>query len=176
MGKYQLVNPVIIGTFSNTYDATNPSNAAKKFWENLTSDNKYITGDIPKFLFTMKNENNKLHHFMVKEKLSGRHADYTISELNVNLPANKQKKFMNASEKVANKVQSGGGAKNKRYDDDSSSDEDINDLFNYVRLKKAVRPITYWWYTPSIYNDPVLFTPSFVAPISPYIQLWLPSP
>jgi len=73
-----------------------------------------------------------------------------------------------------------GGAKRNRYkddvdDDSDSSDQDLDDLFKYVRLKKAVKPIVYWWYTPSLYKIDTIFTPSFVAPISPYVQLWIPN-
>ena len=52
---------------------------------------------------------------------------------------------------------------------------DLDDLFKYIRSKKAVRPISYWWYTPSIYNIDTVFTPSFIAPLSPYVQLWIPN-
>lgn len=181
MGKYQLVNPVIIGTFSNTYNAKNSNDAAKQFWENLTSDNKYVNGNIPKFLFTLKDEQSNLHHYMVKEKLEGRFANYSIVNVDVDMSNSKEQTFLQKSEEVranAEQLMKGGKSGRKRYDDDSdsdSSDQDLDELFEYVRLKKAVRPIVYWWYTPSIYNVDSVFTPSFVAPISPYVQLWIPN-
>jgi sulfite reductase alpha subunit-like flavoprotein len=183
MGKYQLVNPVIIGTFANTYDAKNPDEAAKNFWEKLTSDNKYVTGNIPKFLFTLKNdESSELYHYMVKEKLEGHHADYVITKVNVDISANQQRDFLKKSSEVKETAEQlmTGGAKRSRYkddidDDSDSSDQDLDDLFKYVRLKKAVKPIVYWWYTPSLYKIDNIFTPSFVAPISPYVQLWIPN-
>lgn len=181
MGKYQLVNPVIVGTFSNSYSGKNSDDAAKQFWENLTSENKYVTGNIPKFLFTLRDENsNKLHHYIVKEKLEGRHADYIITNIDVNMDKNKERDFLNKSHEVRKSVETEmtGGKHRKRYDDDSDdsdSSKDLDELFSYIRLKKAARPISYWWYTPSIYNIDTMFTPSFVAPLSPYVQLWIPN-
>lgn len=180
MGKYQLVNPVIVGTFSNTYSAKNSDDAAKQFWENLTSDNKYVTGNIPKFLFTMRDENsNELHHYMVKEKMEGRHANYVITNVDAKMNDKKEREFLEKSNEIRQFAENAmvGGKHRKRYDDDDSSsdssDQDLDELFSYMRLKKAVRPISYWWYTPSIYNVDTVFTPSFVAPLSPYVQLWI---
>jgi len=183
MGKYQLVNPVIVGTFENSYIGKNSDDAAKQFWENLTSENKYVTGNIPKFLFTLKDENtNELYHYVVKEKMEGRHADYVITHIDVNMNDNSKETFLNKSNEVRNFAENNmkGGKHRKRYDEDDSSssdssDQDLDELFNYIRLKKAVRPISYWWYTPSIYNVNTVFTPSFVAPLSPYVQLWIPN-
>ena len=181
MGKYQLVNPVIVGTFNNVYSAKNSDDAAKQFWETLTSDNKYVTGNIPKFLFTLKDENSeKLYHYMVKETLEGRQANYTITHIDVDIKDDLQKKFMDKSNEIRNNADKlmDGGRRRRRYDDDDdsdSSDEDLDDLFKYIRSKKAVRPISYWWYTPSIYNIDTVFTPSFIAPLSPYVQLWIPN-
>lgn len=185
MGKYKLVNPVIVGTFPVNYTASVPEEAAKQFWDNLTSDNNYVTGNVPKFLFTLQDEkSNKLHHYLVKETIEGKHADYSIKEINTNVSESNLKKFLNKSNKVRQNVEgyfSGskrGGSKShkKRYeDDDSSSDsDDEDDLFKYIRLNRSIKPIVYWWFTPSIYNTKTVFTPSFVAPISPYTQLWIP--
>lgn len=183
MGKYQLVNPVIVGTFSNSYNGKNSDDAAKQFWENLTSENKYVTGNIPKFLFTLRDEgSNELHHYMVKEKMEGRHADYVITNVDVTMNGNKQRDFLNKSNEIRQSAENAmtGGKHRKRYDDDDelddsdSSDQDLDELFSYIRLKKAAKPISYWWYTPSIYNIDTVFTPSFVAPLSPYVQLWIP--
>ena len=192
MGKFKLVNPVIIGTFNDTYESSFVDDAAKKFWETLTTDNKYITGNIPKFLFTLMDmSNEKLHHYLVKEKPEGSHADYSIVKINVELTSDQKKEFLkevnkvrSSSEKMMNDKQiEQSGGKRKRYNDvnddndDSSStdsDSDIDDLFKYIKLKRAIRPIVYWWYTPVIYKIDTIFTPTFVAPISPYVQLWLP--
>lgn len=181
MVKYQLINPVIVGTFDNKYEAKTPNLAAQQFWEALTSDNKYVMGNIPKFLFTLKEENtDTLHHYMVKEKLEGgRKTNYVITNIEVEIDKGLHDKFLEKSREIrrtAENLLEGGKKHRKRYDDDSdTSDEDLDDLFRYIRLKKSVKPISYWWYTPSIYNIDTIFTPTFVAPLSPYTQLWIPN-
>jgi hypothetical protein len=119
---------------------------------------------------------------MVKEKLEGRHADYIITNVDVSMNENKQRDFINKSNEVRQTAENSmtGGKHRKRYDDEDdsssdSSDQDLDELFRYIRLKKSVRPIAYWWYTPSIYDIDTVFTPSFVAPLSPYVQLWIPN-
>jgi hypothetical protein len=32
-------------------------------------------------------------------------------------------------------------------------------------------PITYWWYTPSIYGLKSIYIPTFAHPLSPYIHI-----
>jgi len=184
MKKFRLVNPVITGTFNTTYEASNSDEAAKMFWKTLTEEKKYITGNVPKFLFTLMDETGNLFHYMVKEKAEGSYADYTIEKVDVKLSDEEEKKFLEEVEKVQKnnekleekETEQAGGKRRKRYDDSSSSssdsDDDIDELFKYIRLKKANRPISYWWYTPGLYNTDSVFTPTFVAPISPYVQLW----
>ena len=185
MVELTVINPVIAGTFKNTYTAINSETAAKDFWENLTSKGKYISGDVPKFLFTMMNTKTKeLHHFMVNEKPNGKFADYSIDEIDLKLSNEESKQLINESEKAqrnSSKMMEGG--KRKRYeeddDDDSSSSsdsDDIDDLFKSIRFKRANRPIVYWWYTPTVYKIENIFTPTFVSPIAPYVQLWIPRP
>jgi len=182
MGKFKLVNPVIIGTFVDTYEAGSSDEAAKKFWDSLTVDNKYISGNVPKFLFTlMDTSDNELYHYMVKEKPEGSHADYSISKVDVSMTPKDKKEFLATIDKVkedSSKMMNQSGGKRRRYeeddDSDDSSDSDIDDLFKYVRLRNSFKPISYWWYTPALYNIDTVFTPNFVAPISPYVQLWIP--
>lgn len=182
MGKFKLVNPVIIGTFVDTYETNNADEAAKKFWDTLTTDNKYVTGNIPKFLFTLMDVSNKeLFHYMVREKPEGTHADYSITKVNVEMTSQQKKEFFNEIEKVRSdsdkmmkKEQEGGKRRRYEEDDSDSSDSDVDDLFRYVRLRNAIKPISYWWYTPALYHVDTVFTPNFVAPISPYVQLWIP--
>jgi hypothetical protein len=187
MGKFKLVNPVILGTFSDSYDAKTVENGAQLFWENLTSDNKYITGNIPNFLFTLKDDKNNLHHFQVKEMPSGNSASYTIEKKEMNVSNTQKENFLQEVSKVQKTSkylktdQSGGKKKRKRYDDsddsdsDSDSDSDINDLFSHIRRRRE-KPIMYWWWTPSLYESiDNMFIPSFVSPLSPYLEVWVPS-
>ena len=63
--SYQLINPVIQGTFKDTYDASKAIKAAEDMWLNLS---EYIVGHVPRFMFTMRDiSSNDLHSFEVKE-------------------------------------------------------------------------------------------------------------
>lgn len=194
MGKFELINPVITGTFSNTYEAGSPDFAAQKFWESLTSDNKYVSGSIPRFYFSLMDmSNNELYHYSVKEKSENGRVDYSINQINVDIPRDTKNKFLKEIQKIKNNSQKGGyedddkKKRRRRYkDDDSSSSssssssstssdsDDVEAVFRHIRRKKAKRPIIHWWYAPSLYDANNIFTPSFVSPISPYVQLWIP--
>ena len=94
MGKFKLINPVVTGTFSDVFESESADIAAKMCWDALTSDGKYISGNIPKFLFTLQSASDKeLHHYMVKEKPSGSRTDYSIDRVVVNLTKDQTKSF-----------------------------------------------------------------------------------
>ncbi len=197
MGKFKLINPVITGKFSDTFETATSDDAAKQFWESLTHDGKYLSNNVPRFLFTLQDTSNEeLHHYMVKEKPEGSYADYTIKKVTATLTDERKTQFLSAvkkaqddSEKMKHEEQNGGNQTiksnltgsgkhhKKRYKDDSSSsddsDDDIDDMFKYIRLKNAIRPMSYWWYDPTLYKIHP-FIPTFVAPIAPYVQLWTP--
>lgn len=183
MKEYKLVNPFIAGTFVDTYKAKSVTNAAHDFWNQLAGG-KYITGSVPVFYFSLMNtENNDLFHFKVKEKRTGSEVNFSIDQLKEGIKNedlfikkyNDVKSTLNINNNTSESEMSGG--KRKRYDDssssDSDSDEDLDDFFRYIRSKQTIRPIVYWWYTPSLYNIETVFTPTFVAPIAPPIQLYL---
>lgn len=186
--KLQLVNPVIAGSFKKTYEAQTPEEAGKLFWEALAINGKYIVGNVPKFIFSMKEEgSNSLYHFVVTETLDGKNASYTIKKLNLELSSGDSKKLIEASAnayktalKIADKHQDGGKKKRIQDDDSStsdSSDSDIDDLFRSIRIKSVNKPIVYWWYTPTIYKVEKIFTPTFVPSVTPlYTELWIPLP
>jgi hypothetical protein len=185
MTDFKLVNPVIIGTFDNKFTAPTVDDAAKSFWEKLT-EGKYISGNVPLFYYSLMNiKNNEISHFKVKEMPSGKYAEYSIEKININMSKTEKDKFLKGVDDISkSSVKLGGGnltggkrrrrSRSRRDDDSSSSDSDLDDLFTYLRLKSIPKPITYWWYTPTIYNVNTLFTPTFVDPISPYVQLWIP--
>lgn len=187
--NYNVINPVIAGTFKTTYKSNTAKGAAKAFWENLTSNGKYISSNVPKFLFSMMDQKtNELHHFVVTEVPNGKYTDYSIDEYDPKLSSQETAQLIDESTKArqnSDKIidEQSGGKRRKRYedpDDDSSSDDsdsdDIDDLFRNIRLKRANRPIVYWWYSPTIYKVANIFTPSFVAPMTPYVQLYIPRP
>lgn len=188
MGKYKVVNPRVIGTFDDTYQVQNVDDAAKKFWENLTKDNKYISGNVPQFLFTIMDvSTNDLYHYKVLEKMEGKSANYKISKIDLKLTNTQKEGFLNQVEKINKMTSQQGGdeekkKKRKRYnDDDSSSSDDsdfpdeVDELFSYIRRKRVKKPIVYWWYNPTLYKIDTIFTPTFSPGISPYFQLWIPS-
>src|SRR5439155_2801567 len=84
--SYQLVNPVIEGTFKDVYDAKTAVEAAKNMWGNLS---EHIIAHVPKFMFTMRNiSTDELHHFEVSENRddkssSKKNVSFTIDELSI---------------------------------------------------------------------------------------------
>ena len=73
--KYQLVNPMIEGTFDDTVkiksgDENAFLEAAEKLWSRFS---KHVSGNVPKFMFSIKNlETGKIKHFLVKEKVGSK--------------------------------------------------------------------------------------------------------
>jgi hypothetical protein len=137
---YQLVNPVIQGTFNDVVDVVGndtgaPIKAAKELWKRFT---QHVSGHVPKFLFSLRNvENNRSHHFQAKERISD--GSFTIKEiLDIKVDTKDIDRFHanidNIKETdITNKKQKGGRRKrykkyNKRgraiYYDDSSSSSD----------------------------------------------------
>jgi hypothetical protein len=180
--KFYIRNPNILGSFPKYFEADTPEIAAKMFWDTLTG-NQYVTNNLPRFLFTMQeNENGPLYHFMLKEiPKDNKHADYIIESISSSDVADDttMQKFLQESKNINKLVpaqgQTGGQKNRRRYldnDDDSPFDYD-DDYLDYLKLNRTVRPITYWWYAPTIYRSPVIFTPTFNTPIAPYVQLYL---
>ena len=186
MKNFTLINPVIAGTFGNNYKCNTDDEAAKQFWEALTTEGKLISGNMPQFFFTLMNTKNKeLSHYKVNEIPSNSYTDYSIDKVNLKLSSSEEQSLIKDSKSARNKTEqisnNKTGGRKKRYsdydDDDSSSssDEDLDDFFKYVRSHRVQRPIVYWWYTPSVYKTNSIFSPTFVAPVSPYVQLWIPT-
>lgn len=199
--KLELVNPVVLGSFPKEFESKNANEAAHMFWKALVVDGKYVVGNIPEFIFTLKQQgSNNLHHFVVNEKLDGKNTTYTIQEKDIKLTKKEENAFITASANAyrnALKLSSHesdtnhtnhtnhrqeGGKRKKRYDDSSSSssdssDSDVDDLFKSIRIKSIAKPIVYWWYSPSVYKVENIFTPTFVPSVAPlYTQLWIPLP
>ena len=211
MPSYRLVNPVILGSFDQEYNADTPLEAASMFWDKLTNG-KYLVNSLPKFHFTMSG-GNKLHHYSVKEEIldDTKTAKWHLSEMPLELTSKQEDLFMKEVEKAKNPMtQSGGKRKNKkskknrqlqrhRYekeneddssssssssssmsDDSSSSDSDSDEdmVLNNILTKRMRDPISYWWYTPSIYRlkrNYINYPPVFIAPNKPYVlEYWIP--
>lgn len=179
--SYQLVNPVIEGTFQDVYEAKNPITAADNMWTNLT---EHIVSHVPKFMFTMRDISSGRHYnFEVSENSNNN--SYTInklSKININ-----KKIFDDFQTKVDtyNKVceQKGGKKTRKRYDNSSSSD---SSSCSPVPSLVKTSPIALFHYNPYIYyryrnttlnpelvavTTPV-FTPVFRPALGTFIGIW----
>lgn len=117
--NYLLVNPIIVGGNSNlSFKGRSPNEAAQNAWDSISQN---IVNLLPKSYFTLKNENDKLYHFEVREKITnskqnggGSTLKYSISQYDLDLPKNVQRLFL---EKVKDVM-------NQRSIIDSMNDED----------------------------------------------------
>ena len=179
--SYQLVNPVIQGSFQDVYDAQNPLGAAKNMWTGLS---EHIVAHVPKFPFTLRNiSNNKYHHFEVSE--NGIDNSFTIKSLNLkNVNDEYFNEFATKIDNYNNKDSQKGGRR-KRYDDSSSSSSSSTD---YPVIKRT-SPISIFHYTPSIYYrntgpykttlnpqavlvQTPIFTPIFRPVLGSFVAIW----
>lgn len=192
---YQLINPVIEGTFNDVVDsAKSPISAAEHIWERLTS---HVSGHVPKFMFSMKNiEDNSLYHFQVKEKISD--GSYTIKELGgIKIKSSDVDAYHANIDSVREdntkeRIMKGGDRKRyKKYgmfekDDSDTSDSD-SDIFSGVEIRaKSTSPIALFHYTTKFYHqhdglvfehqstanpDPIILDqiPVYTVPVSNYI-------
>jgi hypothetical protein len=188
MNTYDLVNPIMAGNIKTSFEAENPEKAAQSFWEMLTNK-KLIVNELHRFMFSLKDKNNNLYHFEIREKEKpDKTVQYEISNITKDVESKTKpteiKKFMNQVDKVklqlAGKKKGGSSEKkSKRYkdleeDSTSSSSSSSDDDFNYSKLRMRNNLISYYWYSPLIYKVKTLFTPVFAQPVAPYVQLWLP--
>jgi hypothetical protein len=185
MNTYTLTNPTLLGSFQTEYTAKSASEAAAEFWK-LFSGSNFISGNLPFYAFSLQDEKKNLTHFGVKELPKGTSAEYTIDELTINLDDKHKKAFLKGVSNIlkskindANVGVSGGKHKKKSDDSSSSSSSssgssssDDEDYFKYLRLRHRHKPIYYYWYDPTIYNIDTLFFPTFIAPLSPYVQIY----
>lgn len=174
MSNYTLINPCIEGNIVSTFSGKSQLDAAVDAWNGLS---KYITNNVPRFAFTLENNNNgELHHFLVKEKLSGNgDASYKISEIDVAMKPSDVKSFKNRINNFKKSKAQAGGKKHKKHDDDddsssSSSSEPFNLLKVYNYATKTY-PIGYWWYDPLVYRLDSVYIPTFVTPLTPYVEV-----
>lgn len=183
MTKYTLVNPTIIGNFSSTVSAKDQNDAAHQVWNNLS---EYITGNVPEFVFTLESDSDKYHTFQVKENPSGKYADFEISEVQCKMSSSQENTFKDHVKRLKNSVvgtnPQKGGKKNRRYDDekinDDNDDSSSDSVYDKLKLFSSInnqKPIMYLWYTPLIYDLPRFYVPTFVAPLTPYVEINLSS-
>ena len=184
MSKFKLVNPLILGNMNTEFIGNNSDAVATEAWNSIS---KHITGNVPRFGFSLKDtSNDKLHHYMVKEKISNNKiVDYSIEPLDIKMSNQQEAGFVNHINKLQTKIEKKsnqtGGKKKQRYldddEDDDFDDEDDEELYNkltYYRSKK--HPFYYWWYNPLIYtlygtHYNSIYIPTFSIPFYPYIEV-----
>lgn len=174
MKSFTLVNPHIEGTCKKTFSAQDAHSASEKAWNSLS---KYFNNSVPKFAFTLQEGgNHELHHFLVREKIQDGSVDYDISKYTVNAKNEENlKKNLTTLQK--------GGKKHHKHDDSSSSSDSDSDSSSewyteniYTKIKHSniiskTAPIYYWAYDPLVYDLDYYYTPTFVAPLTPYVQI-----
>lgn len=195
MTNYSVLNPVIVGSLHTEFQASSPLDAAQSFFNEMSS-NKVFYGPAESFYFTMKDDNNKVFNFHVKESPSSKsnNVNYSIKSIPNNIPAKDNQKlishFSNEKNKIINIVNkySGGGILSKTTDsdsesfskkislsylkkDDSSSSDDDDDEYDLARIIKS-RVLGYP-YSPVKYfgYDPTIY----IAKGDPFPNISLPS-
>jgi hypothetical protein len=183
--SYQLINPIIEGTFRDVYDAKEPIEAAKHMWVNLT---EHIVSHVPKFMFTMKDiSSGDLHHFEVAEdKETG---TYTINAMDLSIERKQFDEFAKSVDdygEARKEKEEQKGGKRKRYEDDSSSSSSSTDIYPTIRRTSPIAMFHYntrVYYTntrtyPSVLNPQIvavntpLFTPIFRPVLGTFVGIW----
>ena len=158
--KFTLVNPLLKGDIDTTFSGGSHLEASQQAYHSLS---QYFNNYIPKFYFTLEDEDKKMYHFCVKETRSGENADYTIKEYKVsNKYESELKKEINNYEKS----QKGG----KHSSSSSSSSDWLDDSSSSTNGKTyKTEPIVYWWYYPAVYRLRKLYVPTFVQSVTPIL-------
>lgn len=180
--SYQLVNPVIEGSFQDVYEAINPITAADDMWRNLT---EHIVSHVPRFMFTMKDiSSGKYHNFEVSE--NGKDSSYTINKLTkINIDKKEFENLLNNVDKYNKLYEQKGGKTSKRYDDSSSSSSSSSSD-NHMPMLVKTSPIAMFHYNPYIYYSRTstilnpelvavtmpIFTPIFRPSLGTFVGIW----
>ncbi len=182
MTNYSVLNPVIVGSLHTEFQASSPLDAAHSFFNEMSS-NKVFYGPAESFYFTMKDDNNKVFNFHVKESPSSKsnNVNYSIKSIPNNLSAKDNQKlishFSNEKNKIITLVNkySGGGILSKttdsdsesfskkislsylKKDDSSSSSDDDDDDYDLARIIKS-RILGYPYSTIKYFGyDPTIY-------------------
>ena len=180
MPEYYLVNPLIGGSLKTTFSGKNNLEAANKAY---TAVSEYFNNNIPEFYFTLQEKTSTksivgggkvsdYKHYKVKETKKDNQVNYRLTEHKTDSETKLLNKFRTEIKKVTKQTQSGGG-KRHSYDDDSDilEDDDSDDMY-FPRMKSSTvygSPISYWWYDPYVLRINKYYTPTFIAPLTPYL-------
>ena len=185
--QYKLVNPYVLGKMNTTFTGKNQLEAATRAYNELS---QYFNNDIPEFYFTMQKvssgskvgsgKNDEYLHFKVQEKKIDRKVDFKIKEVKIEKNSKQMGGFKKCLQKFIKDHQAqDGGSRKYSYDDDNDwlDDEDDQEIrrLKYKTTSNYVltQPISYWYYDPIVYSvipqTYYHYTPTFVAPLSPYV-------
>lgn len=176
--EYYLVNPLIGGNIKTKFSGKNDLDAAKKAYDTLS---EYFNNNVPEFHFTLQKitsdkiqigagKNTDYIHFKSVEKKNGSTIDFRLVPLNVKKNNKETKQFREKIKKLGSKLQVG-GHEEKKYDDDWLDDSEDEYFPKLRRSTFLASPLSYWWYDPYLYRINQYYVPTFVAPVSPYIQI-----
>ena len=193
MNSFNLVNPLIVGSFNTVYKSETGLDAVNQFWNDFST---HITGNLPNIYVTLRETGTQnLSHYKIAEKINkgSKTTEFTISSFNLDLSATQTKKFLkgvaNYQQKINERIseQVGGDdekktdkktekkTEKKRYkDSSSSSSSSSDDYYNFGKYRRLTQPITMFYYTPSLYNVTSVFIPTFNVPLIPYVKLYMP--
>lgn len=174
---YTLVNPHIIGDFTENVNAKNSLEAARKFYKSISS---HFNNNVPNFYFTIQKGvqgSGKYYHFEVSENRENNEVSFSIQPYIVK---NEKTAIKNLSDKKAKFVKQYGGKEyekekdKKKHKDDSDSDSSSSSEMYYKRVKTyqpnaPTMPLMYWWYDPFVYKIDKLFVPTFYSYVTPYV-------
>ena len=188
MKTFKLVNPYIKGNMTTTFSGKDSLNAAQSAWEELGQN---ISKGIPKFYFTLQDNQKNLVHFYVKETLNDGLVDYRLSKLNKKIPTKATTHFKTQLEKFEDTNMSGGirmgrsrksrksrkskkskkSKKKKKCADcgsnpcecDDSSSEEVG--FGSSTALTYTSPIGYMYYDPIVYGFDDVYMPNIVGSV-----------
>jgi hypothetical protein len=199
VGKYTLVNPMIVGNLKMSVKAENSAIAAKEIY---TMISPYFSAVQPKFVFTLQkkakkqegggSKKNLFYHFRVKEVLNKGEVVYTISSYSGKVNTEHLNKTIDkvmhkiknnndllTSETESSIVQQGGDKDSDTFDELLAELEEEDSLFKKKRNKvelvspfyvpTLLNPIDYYWYSNIYYDIPYFVLPSFIQTINPRI-------
>jgi hypothetical protein len=169
--KYTLANPFVTGSINTSIDSDNHNDAAKTLYTRVS---KHFTNNLPRFFFSIIDENNKLRHYQVNEKKLGKEVNFTIKTAEMK-KSGEQKVLA-----IYNKLTSQEGGKKKVFDDKSSSssesDSDSSSSSPYI-IPAYEHPLRKLLYTPEyiidVYDTVLLDYPTeiFLPMGPPYVSI-----
>lgn len=172
MTGFKLINPYIEGNMKTYVDTDNVENAAKILYTELS---KNFANNIPQYMFSLRDSENKIHNFKVCEKCNTkeRNGSHVLDVKLQKIKFNNTDKINDFYEKMVkeNNEQKGSGKKFK-FDFDSSdssdsSDSDTSHYYEYYRplKKKQTFPISkHIMYVPNDYmtlTNGLVYNPVF---------------